>query len=224
MRATLRWLRDDGTLPLAALAAVLSAPEQDELATLRRHERRRGFVLSRQLLRQALAAHTGRPPAGFRFSRAQSGRLQLDHPALHISLSHGPGRVAALVADAPCGVDIEGDRDNDGLLLARRHFAASEIAWLESLPERARQDGFLRLWTLKEAGVKALHQGLAGNMGRLVFDVTPEPPQVIAGATLQCWQQVGDGQWLAGVVAGGEAVTWDVQAVPPSALAGAAFP
>lgn len=221
MRATLLWLRDDGSAMPDALTTRLATAEQDELATLARAGRRRGFVLSRLLLRRALAAHSNLSPAGFVFSRAASGRLQLDHPALHVSLSHGPGRVAALVADAPCGVDIEGDRDNDGLLLARRHFAATEIAYLESLPDRARQDGFLRLWTLKEAAVKALHQGLAGNMGRLVFDVRPQPPQVVSGATLQCWQQAADGQWLAAVVAGAGAVTWTVQEVPLADLAAA---
>lgn len=221
MRATLLWLRDDGSAMPDALATRLAVAEQDELTTLAHAGRRRGFVLSRLLLRRALTTHTGEPDAGFTFSRAASGRLQLDHPALHASLSHGLGRVAALVADAPCGVDIEGARANDGLRLARRHFAATEIAYLESLPDHARQDGFLRLWTLKEAAVKALHQGLAGNMRRLVFDVRPQPPQVMSGATLQCWQQAADGQWLAAVVTGAGAVTWTVQEVPLADLAAA---
>ncbi|MFN3586088.1 MAG: 4'-phosphopantetheinyl transferase family protein [Moraxellaceae bacterium] len=219
MRATLLWLRDDGSVVSEALASRLSAGEQAELAAFPRADRRRGFLLSRRLLRRALTAHTGEPDAHFTLSRAASGRLQLDHPALHASLSHGPGRVAALVADAPCGVDIEGPRRVDAGRIARRYFAATEIAYLDRLPTHARQDGFLRLWTLKEAAVKALHQGLAGNMRRLVFDVRTQPPQVLSGATLQCWQQAADAQWLAAVVADAGAVTWTVQEVPLAALA-----
>ncbi|MDP2227562.1 MAG: 4'-phosphopantetheinyl transferase superfamily protein [Moraxellaceae bacterium] len=204
--AWLHWLRDDAQIPLMRLLAALPDAERRECESLASPARQRGFALSRCMLRNLLHHHRQCAPGDIRFSRAENGRLQLaknfSATGLQISLSHTDGMTAVICADAPCGVDIETVRERRALAIARRYFTASEIAWLEAQPATSRTDGFLRLWTLKEAGIKALGRGIAGNLDRLEVVFTegvPEGRGDLAGLSL--WQTAGPDYWLAAVVA-----------------------
>ncbi|RMD81739.1 MAG: 4-phosphopantetheinyl transferase family protein, partial [Candidatus Dadabacteria bacterium] len=59
-------------------------------------------------------------------------------------------------------------RSLDGLI--GRCCTPSEAAWLEQLPPEDRVLGFLHLWTLKEAYVKATGRGLGLGVRRIGFD------------------------------------------------------
>jgi 4'-phosphopantetheinyl transferase len=108
------------------------------------------------LARQALAVSAGL--GGFRPGRLvkdPSGR-PLATNGCHWSLTHKPGYVGAVCAVAPVGIDIEQLRPvAPGLyrkLAGRREW---ELAGGE------RPDAFFRLWTAKEAAVKATGAGIA---------------------------------------------------------------
>ena len=59
------------------------------------------------------------------------------------------------------GVDVECfDRRVECLALARRYFAPSEITALEALDGAGQRQLFFRLWTSKEAAMKATGEGL----------------------------------------------------------------
>ena len=95
------------------------------------------------------------------------GKPELVRGGVHFSLSHaGPWAVCAL-ADTPVGVDVELPRCT--MATARRFFAPAEVTQVEALPEQARPDALLRLWTAKEAFTKALGQGLS--LGLSSFEV-----------------------------------------------------
>ncbi|MBX9602043.1 MAG: 4'-phosphopantetheinyl transferase superfamily protein [Bryobacteraceae bacterium] len=141
--------------------------DQEELGRASRYhfERdRRAFVLTRSILRLLAGQYTGRDPRDIRFATAAHGKLSLD-PAegIFFNVSHSSGQ--SLIAFARCevGVDVEGSRPaSDYLDIAEQFFADSEVRWLRALPPGpALQDGFLRLWTVKEAWLKATGQGLA---------------------------------------------------------------
>ncbi len=87
----------------------------------------------------------------------------------HFSLTHsGPWALLALARDRPVGADLERLRPRQRLLqLARRHFTAAEYATLRSLPAPRRLPAFYRLWTAKEAVLKAHGAGLAYGLGRV---------------------------------------------------------
>ena len=70
------------------------------------------------------------------------------------SLSHSGGCAVCAVGSRPVGADVQAPRAVK-LSIARR-FCPAEQAWLMSLPEDARQAGLFRLWTRKEAWVKAV--------------------------------------------------------------------
>jgi 4'-phosphopantetheinyl transferase len=212
-QASLVWLTDDGSVPLSALATHLPETEQRELDRLTHPDRARGFALSRLLLRRELALHTQCPESRISVERAANGRLVPAGKAdWHFSLSHAPGLVAVLVADAPCGVDIEQRRHVQVLAIARRYFAAIEVEWLEQQDETERLPGFLRLWTLKEAAVKALGTGLANNMARLAFSLEGDAPRLATGEmALQLRQLDEDPVFVAAAVATAHPVDWQLR-------------
>lgn len=211
MTARLWWLHDDGHHDLSALVASLAAEEQSALAAIRSNERRRGFILSRFLLRRLVADTTGQAFADIRFARADSGRLWLAAPdGWHISLSHARDHVAVMLARRPCGVDIERPHAVRFQALADRYFSEAERHYLATLPDSDKAHTFFRLWTLKEAGVKALGVGLAHHLATLSFDVSRETPLQLGGEPLQLWQETRNGLFLAAALRGQEATGWSI--------------
>ena len=99
-----------------------------------------------------LAADTqGRP-------RAQDAQGQ----SLSLSRAHAPGAsVLALAEAGRVGVDLEPLAPSEHLDRAAELFLPTEQAWLASQPEASRWQARLRLWTAKEAVLKALGQGFA---------------------------------------------------------------
>lgn len=85
-----------------------------------------------------------------------------ESPSLHFNLSHSHGLVLCAVSSiGPVGIDVETiDPERASLDIARRYFSDRETAIFAALPERDRPVAFHRIWTLKEAYVKALGTGL----------------------------------------------------------------
>jgi len=84
----------------------------------------------------------------------------VEHPELHYNLSHANGIAACIVSDSECGIDCEqvrGFRPN----VMKRAFSDNERKLVEETPEELRDQMFFRLWTLKEAYVKALGVGIS---------------------------------------------------------------
>jgi 4'-phosphopantetheinyl transferase len=149
-------------------------------------------------LRPLLAAHVGRAPERLPLCRGAHGKPFLDMPGLHFNLSHSRGAaLLGLGRDQALGDDIETLRRARPVLeLARRYFAVSEADALSAIEEGGRQAAFLRLWSCKEAVVKAIGRGIGFGLSRVAFaldgDGMPTRLNVIdssAGAAAQ-WQIV----------------------------------
>jgi 4'-phosphopantetheinyl transferase len=138
---------------------------------------------SRFLLRRALSAHLDLPPAAIAFARAPTGEVggkpclaAPDAPPLRFNLSHSAGlTVLAVVEDAAAepGVDVEDLDRRVGPGLFEAALAPAERAALTALPEAARGTAFLRLWTMKEAVLKAAGIGLGAPLPELVCRLDP---------------------------------------------------
>jgi len=139
----------------------LSSEELARCARLRRAADRQHFLLAHALLRHSLSRYTGRAPGAWRFEGGPHGRPELvEEPhaqALRFNLSHTRGLVACIVSyQSECGIDVEHlGRRLDPLRLARRFFAAGEVASLEAATTPNQSRLFYQLWTLKEAYLKA---------------------------------------------------------------------
>jgi 4'-phosphopantetheinyl transferase len=85
--------------------------------------------------------------------------------------------VAGLAAEGRAlGFDVEPLDRSINLGIADRYFCPEEVGWLESLPEPTRPAGFMRLWTLKEAFIKATGRGLGQDLATFWF--TPMLPRI----------------------------------------------
>ena len=140
-----------------AAAAWMGESERRRLAQLAPAARRE-FVASRALLRGLLRAATGVPEADWDVS-AEPGTAPLARSgaaaAVHVSLSHRLGWVAAAVGDAPVGVDIECERPvrSDVRERAALMLSPAELRdWQTREPDAG---ALLTRWTAKEAWFKA---------------------------------------------------------------------
>lgn len=119
----------------------------------------------RLALRQLLGGLMDLPPARIELDTGDNGRPLLAgeqaKAGVNFNVTHaGPVAVIAL-ADAPrLGVDIERVRRIDLLGVARRMYHESEQRWLRSLDGAARETLFFRIWTAKEALLKAEGSGI----------------------------------------------------------------
>jgi len=160
-----------GALDEGAISAALNQLSPEERA---RHARfrfardRRDFAVAHALLRRALSARFQLPPHDWTFVSGTHGKPRLDanlaaRTHLSFNLAHTDGLVACIVThDADVGIDVEAiDRNTDALELARHYFSPSEIADLEQSAPDTRQVRFIEIWTLKEAFVKAVGDGLS---------------------------------------------------------------
>ncbi len=146
-------------------AAPSDAPLDDE--ERRRADRfinplhRRRFIQAHTVLRRVLAAYGAGAPESLVFVRDEDGKPRLTGAGPRFNLSHSGDGVAVAVADFDVGVDVEqvrplADRDH----LVARFFSPAENAAYEALSPDRRQLAFFRLWTRKEAYLKALGTGL----------------------------------------------------------------
>lgn len=188
--------------------ALLDAEERAQASRFvfaaNRHEYVAAHALTRMLLSSvAVRAGAGAvSPAAWRFARRPGYKPRLLGPdvgvRLAFNLSHTAGRVAVAAAAGgqDLGVDVEAvDRRVDPGLAAQ-YFTPGEIAWLESHPRRSRPMAFLRLWTLKEAYLKAHGGGLSAGLDSIAFDLSQPVPRIAAGdaAPAMWWFR----QWVLG--------------------------
>jgi 4'-phosphopantetheinyl transferase len=165
---------------VAPLRALLDDDERMRAARFRFESNRVQYIVAHALTRLALGRALSVDPVSFGFVAASNGKPEArlgGQPApVSFNLSHTRGAVGVAVmaqADAPVGFDIEWiDRTVD-LAIADRYFRPEEIAWIASLEASLRPLGFLRLWTLKEALMKATGEGLTRDLDSFRFDVFP---------------------------------------------------
>jgi phosphopantetheinyl transferase len=143
-------------------------------------------------LRLLLAAHLGRPAHAVRLDKTANGKpyIRMDDPGLpdarpplYFSLSHaGSALLVALCRDAPVGVDMErpGRQVADPLRLAKRYFHPAEHHWLEQLPATQLAAAWLRMWTCKEAVVKATGGGIVSGLHRFAITLQQRSAEITA--------------------------------------------
>jgi len=148
------------TQGLGLLQSVLSAEERARAGRFRFEEDRVRFIAARGGLRRILASYGSLSPSRLEFQAGRYGKPALLNPsaALEFNVSHsGDYALIVVTAGAACGVDIECSKAHtDQAAIAANFFSAREVEWLSHNEPR-----FLRLWTAKEAVVKAVGGGLS---------------------------------------------------------------
>ena len=125
-------------------------------------------LLGRLLIRYTGSDHT---PEIVRSERGKPYAPTL--AGIDFNLSHARDHVLIAIArNQPLGVDLERvDRRIAIEGLARRYFSSAEADALEALPVAIRLPTFLRLWTCKEAVLKAFGVGLSFGLEKVSFQL-----------------------------------------------------
>ncbi|OGT46675.1 MAG: hypothetical protein A3F17_05135 [Gammaproteobacteria bacterium RIFCSPHIGHO2_12_FULL_41_15] len=126
---------------------------------------RQRYILATAFLRRILSHYLECAPQDVCFRWGVYGKPYLaDDTNIQFNLSHSHDRaLVVLTRDQEVGIDIERyvARHLDVLSLADRFFSREESCALLTLPAEDRLIAFYRLWTRKEAFIKATGQGLS---------------------------------------------------------------
>ncbi len=164
----------------------LDRSERARLERIRTAWRRREFVLCRSALRAILCNRLDCDNSQLSFEDSEQGKpsalVRAASAAIDFSVSHsGLHALIAVVKEGRVGIDVEDrsiPRDIDGA--ASLTFTPVEQAELAALGGTRKTELFYRIWTMKEALIKALGVGFGLNPSR--FEI---PPAMRSGAR-QC--------------------------------------
>ncbi len=135
------------------------------------------FLVTRALQRSVLSCYAPEiAPADWRFVAGERGKPELAPEftghGLRFNVSHTAKLVTMAVTRAGLvGADVEClEARAAPLALASRYFTAGEARELASCTAAEQQRHFYRLWTLKEAWLKATGSGVADGLAGISFD------------------------------------------------------
>ncbi|MCB1065157.1 MAG: 4'-phosphopantetheinyl transferase superfamily protein [Verrucomicrobiae bacterium] len=126
---------------------------------------RRRFVMARGTLRTLLSRYTGELPEKLLIETGRFGKPILGSAterSVHFNLAHsGDKALYAISLDSPLGVDFEEIGREESLPEFAEGFCSpEELRRFEKLPWPEKTRALLRLWTAKEAFLKAMGTGL----------------------------------------------------------------
>ena len=190
-----------------AFKETLAPDELDRAARFHFERDRNRFIAGRGILREILGWRLEIRPSQLHFDYSQRGKPMLkdssERPPLHFNLGHsGDLILIAVTRRCSVGIDIEWVRPIPKLEnIALRYFSTREVADLTAMPKDQQLRTFYRLWTRKEASLKATGEGLFGSTREneataswTLVELTPAPDFVAAvaapaaGLTVSCWQ------------------------------------
>ncbi|MER5789028.1 4'-phosphopantetheinyl transferase superfamily protein [Streptomyces sp. NPDC001980] len=176
------WWADPTTVTDNCLA-LLDGAEQERIPQLRMEEDRRRFIAGRALLRTAAGGYLGVPPRRLAVvarcpdCSRNHGKPELPGTGLQVSVSHSGDRVAVAVTRAgPVGIDVEVISTS----VAPADLLPHVIGPTEPrTPAHATGSGFHRMWTRKEAVLKATGQGLRVPLTEIGVSAPEDEPRVL---------------------------------------------
>ncbi len=151
---------------------MLSEDEHERWQAFRFEQHRREYLATHALARTALSHSSSLSPDAWRFTLNAHGKPSIAPDCgLRFNLSNSPGLVVCLIGERmEVGVDVEPRTRAQSIAeVALRMFSIQELAQLDALREDQRPERCLRLWTLKEAYLKARGMGLALPMDKVSF-------------------------------------------------------
>ncbi|KAK9196723.1 hypothetical protein WN943_004854 [Citrus x changshan-huyou] len=162
---------------LSQYSELLSPREKENLDHMQGDQFKKSALLARVLVRTTIARYQTNcqvNPRSLKFKKTIYGKPEVDWengdkwcpPPLHFNISHTSSLVACgVTVNVPIGIDVEEKQrrlKNKILAFAKRYFSPDEVKLLTAIsdPEIQRQE-LIKLWTLKEAYVKAVGRGFS---------------------------------------------------------------
>jgi len=163
---------------LDELRATFSPGEEQRFQSFATDALRSRWGTGRGILREVLGRALGCAPREVRFRYGAHGKPGLAGSPLRFNISHSGALAVIALAQVEVGVDVELPRPRRSDAIARRFYTPGEIERLfaQSDPER-RADAFFRLWTCKEAFLKATGEGLSRSTRS--YEIAFSPPRLL---------------------------------------------
>jgi 4'-phosphopantetheinyl transferase len=163
---------------LATLRASFSGREEERYRSFATDALRSRWGAGRGTLREVLGRALGQAPAEVRFRYGAHGKPQLPASTLRFNISHSGALAVIAIAHEEVGIDVELPRPRRSDAIARRFYAPGEIERLfANVDAERRADAFFRLWTCKEAFLKATGEGLSRSTRS--YEISTEPPRLL---------------------------------------------
>lgn len=149
---------------LTNLAGNLSLDERQRAERFYFEPDKKKFIACRGLLRIILSYYLNLAPDRLEFTYSLQGKPELNNTQLCFNVSHSHNlAVYAIALNRSVGIDLEYLRQIPNVQqLAERFFSPDESTMINTLNKEEQQEFFFRLWTIKEAYLKATGEGLAG--------------------------------------------------------------
>ena len=164
------------------LRQTLSVDERHRAERFRIELAARRFIAARAALRSVLGRLTGIEPAEVAFAYGENGKPRLADGGPCFNASDSGDFVAIAVTSQEVGIDIEIARSlRRRVGLARRICTEGELEALARFPEEDRDTELLRLWTCKEAALKAVGTGLPGGTKNVEVTFSDDGPPRLSG-------------------------------------------
>lgn len=164
---------------LTTLDALLGQDEQERAQRFHFPIHRERFIAAHGILRLILGWYLNAAPGTIKFRYSDHRKPFLaDNASLQFNLSHSDDfALYAITGVSEIGVDVEKIRpDDDKAAVAQRFFSDREKTALFALPNADQTTAFYRLWSGKEAIIKASGKGLSQPLSSfsIHFDLSPQ--------------------------------------------------
>jgi 4'-phosphopantetheinyl transferase len=160
--------------------ACLALDEKARAARFYFEKDRSRYIIGRGLLRQMLGDYLGLEPSKIQFKYGVHGKpalaSKINGRSLEFNLSHS-NDMAVYIFNwcQPVGIDIEYiHRMKDMDDFALQFFTPNECKLIHSLSKDQKQKTFFKLWTCKEAFLKANGSGLTTQLSQVEVSLTTE--------------------------------------------------
>lgn len=154
----------------------LSEDEQIRANKFKFENLKNRFTVCRSILKILLGKYLNIKPSEIVFDYGDKGKPSLakscNHLGIEFNLSHSENfALYGFALKYRIGVDLEYKREITELeKLVKRFFHLRECELLSKLKNGEKQDLFFKIWTAKEAYLKALGTGIAGGLDKIEID------------------------------------------------------
>lgn len=153
--------------------ASLTDQELERISFFKFENVQNSFIISQGVLRLLLSNYLNIPPEKIRIGRHKKGKpYPVDYPNLRFNLSNSGKRVIiAFSIDEEIGIDLEHIRELSDLNeLIVKNFSPNERAYINKTTSN-KQYRFFKFWTIKEAYLKAIGEGMRLPPDNLEFSI-----------------------------------------------------
>lgn len=161
------------------LSKILSSDEIDRANRFYFERDKNRFIITRGTLRKIISRYLNIDPKKLQFTYSDRGKPNLSTPtSISFNLSHSQDLALYAISQINLiGIDLEYIRPMpDAKNLAKRFFSPQEYNFISQLPAQQQQETFFKIWTCKEAYLKATGEGLAGGLEKVEVGLNPEKP------------------------------------------------